>query len=80
MNVEANKMYFTEISYPSDIVKSKIIFSWSFWSNSKSDNPILIYNRYTLYHNAITIITHEWNVNQIVRFYIKSIYVNYSVA
>ena len=79
INVEANRIYYTEISYPSDIEKQKIIFSWSFWSNNISDDPVMIFNRYSFFNNAIVTINHKWSVNQIVKLKINSIYVNYSV-
>ena len=76
LNVEvtANTTVTTNIDW-SDIDRSKVLYSWVWWSNPTNDTPTAI----TTYYNstgvgALNQIVHKWSVAQTVKFKICYIY------
>ena len=74
VDVTANTTVTTSIDW-GNIDRSKILYSWVWWSNPTNDSPTAI----TTYYNGIGVgalnqIVHRWSVAQTVRFKICYIY------
>jgi len=74
VDVTANTTATTNINWGS-IDRTKVLYSWVWWSNPKSDSPTAI----TTYYNgtgvgALNQIVHSWSVTQNVKFKICYIY------
>ena len=74
VDVTANSGVSTVVDW-TGVDKSKILYSWVWWSNASSDQPTYATLYYdNTYTGALNTIIHKWSVTQRVNFYVGYIY------